>query len=337
MVFHYHGNHSDNFNITCKSHLLTTFIVPDLLLLSSFVYGLYIFRWIQTEQLSTLTETVFLGHIDRHGHYSHKRLTVTLQLLIVIGLLWIVFSLVNSVVRAYVLQLLAADTTIDIIHLLNLDNNLVFRWILVVFTIVGFIVLDLAYMAVVVNYCIQCQLLVYLLWSIGERVKAREWDIDQSVKEIHNGREFLSHLNSYLARATSLLLFIFVASSIQAVYGFYNTNESDHPMAGVLGLLSSLQWVFVLTLPLIQAARVTRACTKLKKTVSEIRSRPYNYKDIPQLDLDSLLSYSNGLDLSAKLVSVSMTPTLVVGGFFVGGLTMFLLFQFDNVSWTVWV
>ena len=37
-------------------------------------------------------------------------------------------------------------------------------------------------MAVVVNYSIQCQLLIYLLWSIGERVKAREWDIDHSIK-----------------------------------------------------------------------------------------------------------------------------------------------------------
>lgn len=42
--------------------------------------------------------------------------------------------------------------------------------------------LDIAYTAVVINYTIQCQLLVYLLWSIGERVKAREWDVDQSVK-----------------------------------------------------------------------------------------------------------------------------------------------------------
>ena len=47
-----------------------------------------------------------------------------------------------------------------------------------------------------------------------------------------------------------------------------------------------------------KAARVTRACTKLKKTASEIRSRPYNYKDTPQLDLDSILSYTTGLNLS---------------------------------------
>ena len=57
-------SHTDNSNFTityeiqCEKHILTTFVIPDVLLFLSFVYGLYIFRWVQTEQLSTLTETV---------------------------------------------------------------------------------------------------------------------------------------------------------------------------------------------------------------------------------------------------------------------------------------
>ena len=49
-----------SYEIQCELHILTTFVIPDILLLLSFAYGLYIFRWKQTEQLSTLTETV--GH-----------------------------------------------------------------------------------------------------------------------------------------------------------------------------------------------------------------------------------------------------------------------------------
>ena len=48
------------YDIQCELHILTTFVIPDILLFLSFAYGLYIFRWKQTEQLSTLTETV--GH-----------------------------------------------------------------------------------------------------------------------------------------------------------------------------------------------------------------------------------------------------------------------------------
>ena len=46
------------YDVECERHILTTFIIPDILLISAFVYGLYIFRWVQTEQLSTLTEAV---------------------------------------------------------------------------------------------------------------------------------------------------------------------------------------------------------------------------------------------------------------------------------------
>ena len=49
-----------SYEIQCELHILTTLVIPDILLLLSFAYGLYIFRWKQTEQLSTLTETV--GH-----------------------------------------------------------------------------------------------------------------------------------------------------------------------------------------------------------------------------------------------------------------------------------
>ena len=49
-------------------------------------------------------------------------------------------------------------------------------------TIAGFVLLDIAYMAVVVNYSIQCQLLVYLVRSIGERTRFKEWGLDQAIK-----------------------------------------------------------------------------------------------------------------------------------------------------------
>ena len=55
------SNSSDGkafYHVSCERHIFTSFLIPDILLLSSFIYGLYIFRWAQTEQLSTLTEAV---------------------------------------------------------------------------------------------------------------------------------------------------------------------------------------------------------------------------------------------------------------------------------------
>lgn len=49
-------------------------------------------------------------------------------------------------------------------------------------TLVGFVVLDMAYAAVVINYSIQCQLLIFLFCSICERIRAKDWSIDRTIK-----------------------------------------------------------------------------------------------------------------------------------------------------------
>ena len=107
---------------------------------------------------------------------------------------------------------------------------------------------------------------------------------------------------------------------------------------------------------------------KLCKTAQEIRSRPYSYKDTPQLDLDSFLNFCMSAKISvsaytacveyydvdnlnliaawlsclasptqAKLVSVSISPAMVGFGFFMLGIVLFLVFQFDEYSWAPWL
>ena len=53
-----------------------------------------------------------------------------------------------------------------------------------------------------------------------------------------------------------------------------------------------------LSLSLSQAARVTRSGVWVKKTALEIRSRPYIYKDTPQLELDSFVTYCSNLNMT---------------------------------------
>ena len=58
------------------------------------------------------------------------------------------------------------------------------RLLLVIITVVGLIVFDLAYTAVVINYSIECQLVIYYIQSICGRVIAKEWDFDVAIKVI---------------------------------------------------------------------------------------------------------------------------------------------------------
>ena len=62
------------------------------------------------------------------------------------------------------------------------SSNLIERWVFVVVTLLGFVVLDMAYAAVVINYSTQCQLLVFLFSSICERIRAKDWGIERTIK-----------------------------------------------------------------------------------------------------------------------------------------------------------
>ena len=50
----------------------------------------------------------------------------------------------------------------------------------------------------------------------------------------------------------------------------------------------------------LQAARVTHACDALKDTGPEIRARPMQYRQTPQLDLDSLVNFISSLELRVR-------------------------------------
>ena len=50
------------------------------------------------------------------------------------------------------------------------------------FAQIGFIVIDVAYAAVVVNYAMQCQLLVYSISNIVARIRSKATTIDGIIK-----------------------------------------------------------------------------------------------------------------------------------------------------------
>lgn len=100
---HFKKKHCSNltnntvFHLSCEEHVFTVFILPDILLVSAYIYGIYVFRYKHPEYLSTLMETVsdflpyhlyhtvivlmqtFLGYCTKHGRYHPKYLIKSLQ------------------------------------------------------------------------------------------------------------------------------------------------------------------------------------------------------------------------------------------------------------------
>ena len=55
---HNHKTNGSFYFIECRDHLITSYILPDILILSSYVFGLYTFRVTYPEYLVTLIEKV---------------------------------------------------------------------------------------------------------------------------------------------------------------------------------------------------------------------------------------------------------------------------------------
>jgi hypothetical protein len=157
---------------------MTWFVALDVVLISAYLYGMYIFRFKLPEHLSTFAETVFLGTISRKGDYSPKYLIRSLQLFLLLAMLWIIFSFMTSIVRIFAHHLDQEYVSFEFIS----SPPMVVRIILVIISLVGFVVFDIAYSAAVINYAMQCQLMVYYLKSICTRILAREWEIDEAIK-----------------------------------------------------------------------------------------------------------------------------------------------------------
>ena len=47
--------------IECETHIASAYVIPDVIILSSYLFGLYIFRYVYPEYLVTLIEKVYIN------------------------------------------------------------------------------------------------------------------------------------------------------------------------------------------------------------------------------------------------------------------------------------
>eukprot|EP00731_Ephydatia_muelleri_P029524 Em0021g47a len=321
--------------VECDDKVVTTTIVRDTLKLLAYLYGLYLFRFLEPEYLSTLMETVFLNYSTKHVKHSHSRLTATLRVILALGFGWIVFSFCVSVIRIYSLQLLQSNTTIKYLNpdhpLLPSPGNVVLynglRWSLVIMSLFGFVIFDLLYISVAINYTSQCQLIIFYIQSITDRVVTKAHTLQGAVKDIYHTSEFLHVLNRQVATIVTLCLFIFVRGLYAATASFVRSLRDDsveNSLTIAVAIFNVLQWLSITAAPVIQAARLTRACSGLRRLGLEIAARPYTYLDTPQEELDSFLLYTTSTNYSASLIGFPIYPKYILAAIFVFGVCIAL-------------
>ncbi|XP_064394287.1 uncharacterized protein LOC135341614 isoform X2 [Halichondria panicea] len=331
--------------VNCTDHLVVDEVIPGLLILTAFLYGVYIFRYGEPEHLAALIETVFLSHSQ--VNVSKKGIIRVLRYFLVSGVLWIILDISLNILRLLSLQLLDDNTFIQALlipmnrplnstSLHSVPENII-RYVCVLFSLVGFVFFDLLYFAVVVTYVSESQLIQYYISSIMEKVRAKTYSLEDAIKDIRQTYKYLEVINSKLATLTTLMMFIFIGNFLSSIYNLaqYPVMDSNSRtpifyLGVVVGIGNILQWSLLSAAPIIQAARLTARCRQLRRLGLEIASRPFVYAGTPQLDLDFFLQYTNATRYTAKLASVPIYPSFVVGFLFIGTIVGSFIISVNN-------
>ncbi|XP_031558212.1 uncharacterized protein LOC116294704 [Actinia tenebrosa] len=153
------------------THLFSGYIVPDLLHFAAFIFGFYHFRIQESEGLQALIEMVFLQ--SRNQTKVVKRL----RSFLILGAVCLVIS-----TATYILFIISFGLP----SVTGFHNDTKNQWISICFMVLGNLVLDCVSFVVILNYCAQCQLLIFYLRDIALRMEEKTAELGHTMKVTQN-------------------------------------------------------------------------------------------------------------------------------------------------------
>eukprot|EP00731_Ephydatia_muelleri_P011633 Em0006g527a len=320
--------------VCCNRHIGTAFVVPDILILTSYLFGVYLFSSAETEHLSKLAEEVFIKTARATGGKYPKKLIATIGAYFLAGIAWIVCSLVLRLLYLVAFKYWNSDVAVYWSDTFQITGST--KHGLIMGSVIGFIFLDLVYAASIINYVIQSELNVYLLKAISRLADNKMYgNLDEVYKDISNAECNLRVLNGKTATGASLVIFKLSISAVVALQQLDQlTNGKALPPHGVVlslvvASLNALLWVAMIVFAFVQASRVTGAGLGLKRSGVIIRSRPLQYLTFQQSDLDSFVLYTQAVKLRAKLFGVPVVPWVMYAAITVLCFVLIMLIKTD--------
>lgn len=320
--------------VCCQRHIVTAFVVPDLLILISYVFGVYLFSSAETEHLSKLAEEVFIKMARATGGKFPKKLLGTIGMYFVAGIVWIIASFALRMFYLVAFKYWDADIAIYWNEDFQITGST--KHGLIMGSIVGFVFLDMVYTASIINYAIQSELNVYLLKAVSKLAENKMYNnLDEGYKDIRSTEGNLQVLNGKTAAGASIVIFKLSISAIVALQQLdqLTSGKALPPHSFILSLivasLNAIFWIAMVVFAFVQASRVTGAGLQLKRSGVHIRSRPYQYIHSLQPDLDSFVLYTHAVKLRAKLFGVPIIPWVMYLAATVLALVLIIMIKTD--------
>ncbi|XP_054166763.1 uncharacterized protein LOC128964225 [Oppia nitens] len=316
--------HTGDNSLKCSGNFISLYLIPDLLHLFAYLFVLHLMRTPESECLHNLLERAFLQSTRINGWFiAQKKLVQTLRRFLWLGVTWVTISVIGHTVHITVFQ--------EICFTWMEPNNETVVKIMTVFTIFSLTWNDIICAAIVISYSVHCQLNISYINNLVSGVREKRIDFQEFSKRTGESRKFIDYLNSEQALGVALLIINFGCRAVVAIFGLLTQQvvvTNDLKIA-VMVLISSLLWFTLLSVPIVQAVRLTNCCHDLRRLGHELRSRPFGYQETTQEDLDSLLLYTCNIKMEAKMLNIPIRASGVAS---ILVITMFLVLFLGQIN-----
>ncbi|CAD5116929.1 DgyrCDS5769 [Dimorphilus gyrociliatus] len=230
------GISHENINGTCKNYIISEYIIPDIFHLLAYIVSFIMLRSAQSEHLNMLIQKVFLftTSSDPSGLKKHGKLIRTLTYLFIAGLIWIALSTGVCVIQIVL-------TYNDIPFSFLSPENKTGRFFLFILLVLSFIALDIIYMAVIINYCLQAFLITEFIDAIMERLRKGTLQMTNALKEANEVTNILRTINEKTALALSLVLLNFLLMGVTSMLVLFGDTKLGH-VQKLVAFLNVIVW-----------------------------------------------------------------------------------------------
>lgn len=316
---HHRRNASEvdsSFPQACE-HIITTYVVPNILHFVAYVMGLLHFRIQENEQLYALMENVFLQASPSHkGAVSQQTMIRNMRAFFLLGVVWILLTM--GMQGLY-------EWAFDFPNLaFFISTGPKIHYFLFAIELYGILIINSVILAVVTNYYTQCEMILFYVKGLVFRLQEKSDDLKSAMKTILSIRHSLSVLNGPIAMMTSLVSVILAELTIIGVT-IVVLNKNNQYKVWIYRSLYPIIWFCILAVPLTQAARVNSVCNRFRKIALEIRV--FGYKNVSNLDLDSFLNFICHASLRAKLFHIPILPSYIIAFVVLGLFVLLILLQ----------
>ena len=191
----------------------------------------------------------------------------------------------------------------------------------IIILLVGTTAIDLVYIQIVMGYVLRCQLNIYFLQSIINKV---ENDVDhdeayidqgEAIKDIKRAQKFLKQLNKD-SKIVQLAIISAVIQAINCVIDLSNnmidSDENPKPTLKEVALVCRfLGWMFLIMAPFYQASRANETIETLYDCDVVMHKSPKMFRGNTNTDKELVRMNVSTITLDAKLFNVPIHPGFI--------------------------